>query len=133
MGSYYEDEVKRLTSKEHATERLKKQTSNIKDVIDFLIIDKNIDNIKTREIQDTIKLLETQVKEFIDDPWNGFCPYNDPTLDHDDPYYMKPPFGKSPEELAEMNQARHRSGSETLMGCIRQSTNNPLNREQDDN
>lgn len=68
---------------------------------------------------------------------NGSCPYNDPTLDPEDPYYMRSGTGNSPEELAKLSQSinakRHAAGSETLMGCIRQSTNNPLNKEQDDN
>lgn len=126
--------TKNLTNKEAATKQMTEHTSIISETISFLINDKNLDNNKTRGIQDTIKSLETQINEFSNDPWNGSCPYNDPTLDPKDPYYMRPGSGNSPEELAKFIDARrHASGSETLMGCIRQSTNNPLNKEQDDN
>jgi hypothetical protein len=39
----------------------------------------------------------------------GECPYNDPTLDWRDPYYMRKPFGNTPEELREISQAMARS------------------------
>ena len=32
------------------------------------------------------------------------CPYNDPTLDWRDPYYMKKPFGNTPEELKQIGE-----------------------------
>ncbi len=35
----------------------------------------------------------------------GECPYNDPTLDWRDPYYMRKPFGNTPEELKEIGEA----------------------------
>ena len=122
---------------EHHKRQLLSNTDMLSKTISFLINNKHIDNESTNNIQDTINKLKEQVISFNEDPWNGSCPYNDPTLDPKDPYYMRPGTGNSPEELAELGESvdakRHAAGSETLMGCIRQSTDNPLNKEQDDN
>jgi hypothetical protein len=119
---------------DHHKRQLLSNTNMLDKTISFLINNKHIDNKLTKNIQDTISKLKEQVVSFNDDPWNGSCPHNDPTLDPKDPYYMRPGTGNSPEELARFVDAeRHASGSETLMGCIRQSTNNPLNKKQNDN
>ena len=118
---------------DHHKRQLLSNTNVLDKTISFLINNKHIDNKSTNNIQDTISKLKERVVSFNDDPWNGSCPYNDPTLDPKDPYYMKPGTGNSPEELAGFSKfvdtERHSAGSETLMGCIRQSTNNPLNKK----
>lgn len=121
---YFENELNRLMSTEHGIERAKVKTMQAISIMEFLINQKNIDNEKTNKITAQLKEVLMVIEELENDPWNGECPYNDPTLDINDPYYMKRPFGNTPEELKE--KAEHMNNSDTIKGVIAQNYGVPV-------
>lgn len=122
---YYAKEITRLESKEHAcTELIKKSTQCIS-IMAYLIESKGMDNLLTREIKSALEVSLDLITKFDNDLWNGECPYNDPTLDLNDPYYMRKPLGNTPEELSSI--AQHMANkSETISGMVAQSLEEPV-------
>lgn len=104
IDDYYKKEIEKLNSIPLHLSRIEKSTIKICNSIDFLIKKKNLDNAKTKKIKLKADELLAQIKKFISDPYLGECPYNDPTLNREDPYYMKPPFGNTPEQLKKLSQ-----------------------------
>ena len=63
-------------------------------------------------LKDVREYYRKKLKELLGyDPTLDQCPYNDPTLDWKDPYYMKPPFGggsiKFDDESNKLNKSNN--------------------------
>ena len=105
--NYYAEEAEKLQSIPNQLNKLENSIKTILNSVDFLIKRKNLKNYRTEALKTKSNDLKKEIEDLISDPYLGDCPYNDPTLDHNDPYYMKPPFGKTPEQLKKLSQTKN--------------------------